>query len=371
MKLDKVELRHLSIPLKEPYQTSPETKSHIEHIVVTVHSGDIIGFGECTCNQTPYYINETTYTAWHILTKFIVPHMVGIEIETIDDLIEHPMYKVVKGNNFAKAGLELAVWDLIAKNANMSLSKALGGKKDKIESGVNIGIQKDIPTLLKKIDGFLEFGYKRIKMKIKPGFDYEFLKAVRKEYPDLPIMADANSSYTLEDIDLFIKMDELNLMMYEQPLGYDDIVDHSKLQMVIKTPICLDESIHNIGDARKAIELGSCRVMNIKVGRVGGLTESKKIHDICREHDRPEWSGGMHEYGIRCPPNDAINSLENFRLPGDIAGSDRYYNQDIIMPEFIIKDGCLDVPKGIGIGVEPRMDIIEKYTIDKATFKSK
>ncbi len=369
MEIDKIELRHLSIPLKEPFQTSSETKDHIEHIIVMVYSGDMIGFGECTCNQTPYYIYETTHTAWHILTKFIVPHMVGLHISTIDDLLEHPKYKAIKGNNFAKAGLELAVWDLIAKGSKISLSKALGGTKEYIESGVSIGIQKDIPTLLKKIEGFLEQGYKRIKLKIKPGFDYEFLKAVRETYPDLPIMADANSAYTLNDVDLFIKMDGLNLMMYEQPLGYDDIVDHSKLQMVIKTPICLDESIHSVEDARKAIELGSCRVINIKIGRVGGLSESKKIHDLCMENDIPVWCGGMHEYGIGRAHNKAINSLPNFRLPGDVAGSDKYWHQDILEPEFVIKDGCIDVPKGAGIGVEPKMDIIEKYTINNATFK--
>lgn len=368
MKLEKIELLHLSIPLKEPFQTSSETKDHIEHNLVIVHSQDMIGFGECTCNQTPYYIYETTETAWYILTKFIIPHVLGLEVNSIDDLINHPMYKAVKGNNFAKAGLELAVWDLLAKREGRSLSNMLGGQKNFIESGVSIGIQKDIPALLKKIEGFLKQGYKRIKMKIKPGFDYEFLKSVRQEYPHLPIMADANSAYKLSDIELFKKMDELNLMMYEQPLGYDDIVDHALLQKEISTPICLDESIHSAEDARKAIELGSCRIINIKVGRVGGLAEAKKIHDVCQANGVPVWCGGMHEYGIGRAHNIAINSLPNFILPGDVSGSDKYYHQDIVMPSIDIIDGCISVPKGIGIGVEPQMDIIKKYTVKQQTF---
>lgn len=369
MKINKIELRHLSIPLKEAFTTSSETKKHIEHIIVTASSDDNNGYGECTCNQTPYYIYETTETAWHILTKFIAPYVVGTEINTIEDLLNNPKYKAVKGNNFAKAGLELAVWDLIAKESKQSLSKTLGGTKSFIESGVSIGIQKDVPTLIEKIDKFLAQGYKRIKIKIKPGFDYEFLKAVREKYPELPIMADANSAYTLNDVELFKKMDELNLMMFEQPLGYDDIIDHAELQKQIKTPICLDESIHSVQDAEKAIRLGSCKIINIKVGRVGGLNESKKIHDLCMKNNIPVWCGGMHEYGIGRAHNVAINSLVNFRLPGDVAGSDKYYFDDITKEKFVIENGCLNVPTGLGIGVNLDMDMIEKYTVKKEIFQ--
>lgn len=368
MILEKVELRHLSIPLKEPFQTSTETKDHIEHVVVIAYSKDLVGFGECTCNQTPYYIYETTDTAWYFLSKFIIPYVLKAEINDINDLRNHPMYKAVRGNNFAKAGLELAVWDLLAKEKGISLSQALGGTKEYIESGVSIGIQKDIPTLLKKIEKFLKQGYKRVKIKIKPGFDYEFLKAVRKEFPTLPIMADANSAYTLSDIDIFKKMDELDLMMFEQPLGNDDIIDHALLQKEIKTPICLDESIHSAEDARKAIELKSCRIINIKVGRVGGLDEAKKIHDICEKNGVPVWCGGMHEFGIGRAHNIAISTLPNFKLPGDVSGYDKYYHEDIVLPLIEIDDGRIKVPTGPGIGVEPQMDIIEKYTVKKAIF---
>jgi len=368
MRIDKIELRHLYIPLIESFQTSTETKSHIEHILVTVQGGGILGFGECTCNQTPYYIYETTDTAWYILNKFIIPHIIGLEINTIDELLNHPMYKGVRGHNFAKAGLEMAVWDLLAKHKGVSLSQALGGTRNHIQSGVSIGIQKDSITLLRKIDGFLKQGYKRVKLKIKPGADYQFLKAIRDEYPSLPIMADANSAYKLSDIELFQRMDELNLMMFEQPLSNDDIIDHALLQKQITTPICLDESIHNAEDARKAIQLGSCRVINIKVGRVGGLQEAKKIHDICQISEIPVWCGGMHEYGIGRAHNIAISSLPNFTLPGDVSGSNKYYKEDIVNPPITIDDGRLLVPTKPGIGVEPNMEIIEQYTINHMEF---
>ncbi len=369
MKIQEIELRHLSIPLKEPFRTSTETKDHIEHVIVIVKSNEIVGYGESTCNQTPYYINETTETAWHILSKFIVPHVVGTNIDKPEDLLNNKYYKAVRGNNFAKAGIELAVWDFVSKMNGVSLSKQVGGSKNHIESGVSIGIQDNVDILLEKIEGFLKQGYKRIKMKIKPGFDYEFLKEVRNRFPNLPIMADANSAFNLSHVDLFKKIDKLNLMMIEQPLSYTDIFDHAKLQKEIKTPICLDESIHNVEDAEKAIELGSCKIINIKLGRVGGIMEAIKIHDLCKSNNIPVWCGGMHEYGIGRAHNVAINSLDNFKMPGDVSGSDKYYFEDIIEPEFVINDGVMEVPKGLGIGVEPKMDLIEKYTIKKLKFE--
>ena len=362
MKIESIELRHLSVPMKEPFETSTEVKDHIEHILITIRADGIAGFGETTCNQTPYYINETTGTAWEILTRFVMPHIVGLEIRTIDDLLTNKMYKAVRGNHFAKAGLETAVWDLLAKAAGTPLSRMLGGNKSAIESGVSIGVQKDIPTLLRKVEGYVQQGYKRVKIKIKPGNDYTFLAAVRKEFPGVPVMADANSAYTLAHTDLFRKMDELELMMFEQPLAYDDIVDHAKLQQEIKTPICLDESIHTVEDARKAIELGSCRIINIKIGRVGGLMEAKKIHDLCESKGIPVWCGGMHEFGVGRAHNIALNSLSNFTLPGDVAGSDKDYERDIVEPALLLKNGCMEVPQAPGIGVTPQMAIIEKYT---------
>lgn len=370
MKLEKVELRHLSIPLKEPFTTSTETKDHIEHVLVTVWADGLSGYGECTCNQTPYYIYETTETAWYFLSKFIVPHVVGTEVCHIDDLLNNKWYRAVRANHFAKAGLELAVWDLLARSEGRSLSGMLGGSREYIESGVSIGVQKNTDILIGKIGDFLQQGYKRIKMKIKPGKDYEVLKAVRNAYPDLPIMADANSAYTLKDVEMLRKLDDLDLMMIEQPLGFDDIVDHAVLQKELRTPICLDESIHTAEDARKAIELGSCRIINIKLGRVGGLEEARKIHDLCFSRSIPVWCGGMHEYGIGRAHNVAINSLPGFTLPGDVSGSDKYWHQDIIDPPFVIEGGTLKVPGGPGIGVRPVPELIEKYTVRKETFSS-
>jgi len=368
MLLEKIDLRHLSIPLKEPFTTSFETKRHIEHVLVTVSGDGIEGYGECTCNQTPYYINETTGTAWHILSEFIAPYVVGSRIESAADLLNAPRFSSVRGNYFAKAGLELAVQDLLARAKSVSLASMLGGTRRRIESGVSIGVQESAGALFAKIDAFLGQGYKRIKLKIKPGKDYDVLAAVRERFPELPLMADANSAYTLADIPMLRKLDGLHLMMIEQPLHFTDIVDHATLQKELRTPICLDESIHSTEDARKALDLGSCRIVNIKIGRVGGVNEAKKIHDICVSRDIPVWCGGMHEYGIGRAHNIAIASLPGFTLPGDIAGSDKYWREDIVDPPFIVKDGTLEVPEGPGIGVIPVKERVEKYTVAKRTF---
>lgn len=363
MIIERIELRHLSLPLKESFTTSYETKNHIEHVLVTVYSNGLIGWGECTCNQTPYYINETTETAWYFLRKFIIPYILGEDINTIDDVLQNKWYKAVRGNFFAKAGLEMAVWDLLAKRDDKSLAAMIGGTRSKIHSGVSIGVQENTATLCQKIEKYINEGYQRIKIKIKPGKDYEVLKAVRDSYSALPIMADANSAYTLDDLPLLLKLDELSLMMIEQPLGFTDIVDHAVLQAKLKTPVCLDESIHSAEDARKAISLGSCRIINIKIGRVGGFAEAKKIHDLCQAFNVPVWCGGMHEYGIGRAFNVAICSLPNFTLPGDVSGSDKYWDDDIISPPFIIENGAIAVPTKPGIGVEPLIDKIQKHTL--------
>ncbi len=370
MLLEKIELRHLSIPLKEPFTTSTETKTHIEHVLVTVSGGGFEGYGECTCNQTPYYINETTDTAWYFLSRFIAPYVAGVSVEKIDDLLNNRWYKSVRGNYFAKAGLEQAVWDLLARSKGVSLSVLLGGTRERIDSGVSIGVQENVRALFGKIEKFLEQGYKRIKMKIRPGKDYDVLAAVRREFPDLPIMADANSAYTLSDTPMLKKLDDLGLMMIEQPLGFTDIIDHAVLQRELMTPICLDESIHSAEDARKALDLGSCRVINIKLGRVGGIAEAKKIHDLCSSRNIPVWCGGMHEYGIGRAHNIAIASLPNFRIPGDVSGSDKYWDEDIVDPPFIVEDGTIGVPPGEGIGVFPIMERVEKHTLEKAVFSA-
>jgi O-succinylbenzoate synthase len=256
----------------------------------------------------------------------------------------------------------MAVWDLYAKEKNMTLAKALGGARDKIEVGVSVGIQQSQAKILKQIDGYLKAGYKRIKVKIMPGWDVDIIRLIRQEFPHIQLMADANCAYTLNDIEHLKALDEFGLTMIEQPLAHNDIVDHARLQAQLKTPICLDESIHSAEDARKAIELGSCRIINLKIGRVGGLTESKKIHDLCELHNIPMWCGGMLEAGIGRAHNIAITSLNNFTLPGDTAPSSHYWKRDIITPEVEMKDGYIYIPESPGIGYEPDLEQIENIT---------
>jgi O-succinylbenzoate synthase len=271
----------------------------------------------------------------------------------------------------AKAGIESALWDAFAKARGVSLSKMLGGVRDRIAVGVSIGIQPSPEELLGKVAGYLAEGYRRIKIKIAPGSDVEYVKAVRREYPDILFQVDANSAYELSDIDLFRAMDDENLLLIEQPLSHDDIYDHSKLQRELKTAICLDESIHSVADARAALELNSCRVINIKPGRVGGYTESRLIHDLCASQRVPVWHGGMLESGIGRAGNVALASLPNFTLPGDISASKRYYREDIVEPAFeVAPDGTMAVPTGPGIGVEVLADRLEQVTVRREEFRA-
>jgi len=364
MKIEKIELRHIKMKLVTPFTTSSGTQNDEEHIIIRVDGEGLTGWGECVAQKNPFYTYETVNTAWHILHDFLIPSILGKNISSVDEAISS--YEKVREHRMAKAGLEAALWDLFAKSKGISLSKMFGGTKEKIDVGVSIGIQSSVQDLLRKIEKYLVEGYKRIKIKISPGNDIQFVKAVRKEYPDILFQVDANSAYELKDIDLFKQMDDYNLLLIEQPLGYDDIYDHSKLQREIKTPICLDESIHSLADTRTAIELGSCRVINIKPGRVGGFTESKLIHDYCASKNIPVWCGGMLESGIGRAENVALASLSNFSLPGDISASKRYYQEDIVEPEFVLnKDGTMDVPVKPGIGVEVNMKMLDKVTVKK------
>lgn len=367
MKIEKIELRHIKMELVSPFTTSMGTEYDEEHIIVRVDGEGLTGWGECVAEATPFYSYETVTTAWHILQDFLIPSILGKDIASIDEAIN--LYSKVRGHRMAKAGLEAALWDLFAKSKNVSLSQILGGTKDKIDVGVSIGIQSSVSDLIKKIEGYLAEGYKRIKIKIAPGNDIQFVKAVRKEFPNILFQVDANSAYTLNDIELFKQIDEYNLLLIEQPLGYEDIYEHSKLQTQLKTPICLDESIHSLDDTRTAIELDSCRVINIKPGRVGGFTESKLIHDYCASKNIPVWCGGMLESGIGRAGNVALASLQNFNLPGDISASKRYYKEDIVDPEFVVNPGgTMNVPTEPGIGVEVNMKMLDKVTVRKAVY---
>jgi o-succinylbenzoate synthase len=370
MKIDRIELIHIKMDLVSPFVTSMGTEYDEEHIIVRVDGEGVTGWGESVAEGTPFYSYETVTTAWHILSDFLIPSVIGKELPGIDDALA--LYAKVRGHMMAKAGLEAALWDAFAKTKGISLSKMLGGTKAKVDVGVSIGIQDSESILIKKVEGYLQEGYKRIKIKIAPGNDLRFVEALRKEFPGLLLQVDANSAYTLNDINIFKKMDEYDLLLIEQPLGYEDIFDHSKLQRELKTPICLDESIHSLDDTRAAIELDSCRIINIKPGRVGGFTESKLIHDYCATQDIPVWHGGMLESGIGRAGNVALASLHNFTLPGDISASKRYYKEDIVEPEFFVNaDGTMDVPVKPGIGVDVNMEMLKKVTVKREAFGGK
>ncbi|MFP8782695.1 o-succinylbenzoate synthase [Planococcus plakortidis] len=369
MKIMEVNVRKLKMVLKHPFTTSFGTFQEKEFLVVEVkdEKGNS-GWGESVAFHSPWYSEETVETNLHIIRDFLVPIVLENDIihpEEVNGLFAH-----LRKNNMAKSAVEGAVWDLYAKREQIPLAQALGGQLEKIEVGISIGINENMQELIETVRGFVEEGYKRIKVKIKPGFDVGVMRELRKQFPDVPMMADANSAYRLEDTELLKELDEFGLTMIEQPLASDDIIDHAKLQSQLKTPICLDESIHSLEDTRKAIELGSTKIINIKIGRVGGLTEAKKIHDYCLEKNIPVWCGGMLESGIGRAHNVALTTLPNFVLPGDTAGSSRYWEQDIILPEVTVEDGYITVPEGNGIGYEVDRQALERYTVDKWHFSN-
>lgn len=367
MRIERIELRHIKMHLVAPFETSFGVETDEEHIIVRVDADGVTGWGECVAGAQPFYSYETNQTAWHILCDFLIPNLLGRNIASVDDAIT--LGARVRGHNMAKAGLEAALWDASAKARGISLSRMLGGTRERITVGVSIGLQSSPGELIKKVTDYLREGYSRIKIKIAPGRDLELVAAVRKEFPNILLQVDANSAYTLDSLNLFRSMDEYNLLLIEQPLGYDDIYDHSRLQRELKTPICLDESIHTAADARAALELNSCRVINIKPGRVGGFTESKKIHDLCASANVPVWHGGMLESGIGRAGNVALASLPNFKLPGDISASKRYFIEDIVASPFeVAADGTMAVPTRPGIGVEVALDRLERVTAHREEF---
>jgi o-succinylbenzoate synthase len=371
MKIDKIVLRKLKMDLKFPFQTSFGTQTDREFIIAEVYEGNQVGYGECVVNSNPFYSEETVYTAWHIMKDFLIPFLFQKgEISHPDDVNE--LFKQVRRNNMAKSALEGAIWDLYARKQGKPLAEVIGGKKQSIAVGVSIGIQETKEALVEQVGKFLEQGFQKIKIKIKPGKDIEMLQAIRDEFGDIPMMADANSAYSLKDIELFKEMDSLGLIMFEQPLAHDDIIDHAKLQEAIQTPICLDESIHSAEDARKAIELGSCKIINIKIGRVGGISEAIKIHNLCKENNIPVWCGGMLESGVGRAHNVAITTLDNFTIPGDTAPSARYWDEDIISPAIEMDSSAnIQIPTEPGFGYPINHLALEKYTVNTETFLKK
>ncbi|MFQ5796587.1 MAG: o-succinylbenzoate synthase [Candidatus Bipolaricaulia bacterium] len=371
MRIERVELRLIQMLLVSPFETSFGREFDRPAIIVSVASDGEWGYGECVAGAGPWYSYETTETAWQVLEGYLVPAIFATELTGPEEVPAALARARVRGHNMARAALEAALWDLFAKREAIPLASLLNGSRERIESGVSVGIQESIPALLDVIAGHRARGYRRIKIKIKPGWDLEVVETVRERFPDLPLTVDANSAYTLEDLALFQTLDRLELSMIEQPLAYDDLVDHAALQRRLVTPICLDESISGLAAARAALRLGSCRIINIKPGRVGGLGNARRIHDLCQEHGVPVWCGGMLETGIGRAHNVHLASLPNFQLPNDISESARYYEADLVTPLFELNvDGTITVPTEPGIGVAVRSDRLAEVTVRKRELAS-
>jgi O-succinylbenzoate synthase len=361
MKLRKIVLREIHLRLLAPFETS-FGKSDLRRILLLEADVDgVTGWGESTAGENPFYCYETVETAWHILRDHAWPMMRGREFTSAAEVWD--MLSPIRGHNMAKAALETAIWDAEAKQKGLPLAKLLGGTRAEIPSGVSIGIQPSIAALIEKVERELAAGYQRIKIKIKPGLDVEPVRALRERFPQIRLMVDANSAYRMEDAALLKKLDAFYLIMIEQPLGWDDIYSHAALQRQLDTPICLDECIHDVDHARAAIGSGACRIINIKLGRVGGHTPARRVHDLCESKSVPVWCGGMLESGIGRAHNIAMSSLSNFSLPGDVSASRRYWAEDIIEPEVeVTPQGTIRVPAAPGIGYAPHLERIESLT---------
>src|ERR1700756_1200226 len=337
-------------------------------VLVTVHSEGVDGWGESVVGEDPFYSSEWIDSAWPTMTQYLIPALLG---KNIDSARECPaLYAKVRAHRMAKSGLENAVWDAEATQKNRPLWKLLGGTRREIPCGVSIGIQDSVEQLLEKIQTELAAGYRRIKIKVKPGWDVNVLERIRSRWADITLSCDANSAYTLDQVEHLRKFDQFNLLMIEQPLWNDDIYYHARLQKELRTAICLDESIINVRSAAFAVETGACRIINVKVGRVGGFSEALKIHDLCHAHNIPVWCGGMLETGIGRAHNIALSTLQNFSLPGDVSASKRYWKEDIIDPEVEVSpQGMIDVSDEPGTGYSIKTDLIEKLTVRKETLR--
>ena len=367
MLISSIELREIRLPLIHFFETSFGRTTERRIILVRVkdkHGAE--GWGECTAGEGPFYSDEWTDTAWDTLREFLAPMIAGRKIDKANQVF--PVMKAVRGHRMAKAAIENACWDLEARQAGLPLWNYLGGTQREIACGVSIGIQDTPEILLEKIEKEVVAGYQRIKIKIKPGWDVKIVERVRKQFPDIRLMGDANSAYTLADVSLFKELDRFNLMMIEQPLAHDDIFDHAILQQQIETAVCLDESIHSAEDAKHAIDLKSCRIINVKLGRVGGHAEAQRLERIARESKVPVWCGGMLEAGIGRAHNIAMATLAGFTLPGDVSASARYWEEDIIEPPVTVSArGTIAAPDRPGIGFEVKLSRLDALTVRKET----
>jgi len=369
MKIEGIVLRQIELPFVSYFETSFGRSYAKKAVLVELRSNGLSGWGESVAGGRPFYSYEDVETAWHILSEFIVPSILAAGA---DPLSFPATVSRIRGHSMAKAAAETALWDLKAKSESRPLWRLLGGTKQRIACGVSIGIQESPDQLLQKIEREVAAGYRKIKIKIKPGWDVDIVRLVRKQYPELPLMVDANSAYSVEDSEHLLQLDEFALMMIEQPLYEDDLIEHSRLQSRLTTPICLDESIRHARDARHACEMRACRIVNIKLGRVGGFQEAIKIHDTCRELGIPVWCGGMLETGIGRAHNIALSTLDNFSIPGDVSAARRYFERDTVSPTIeVTEDGCIIPPSGPGIGYEADVGWVEKITVRKMVINRK
>ena len=341
MRIDSIELWEVPMRLRQPFQASTHAAEELRHVLVRACDGDLCGWGEVTTPTDPYYLGETTESAWHVLRDFLAPAVLGRPWRSIEELVA--LYAAVKDNTFARAGLEMAAWNLLAAARGCSLAALLGGTRDRVEAGVSIGMA-DREALLATVARHRDEGYRRVKVKIGPGADEAVLGPIRERFPDLPLMADANGAYDPAAAGDVARLDRFGLTMIEQPLPWDALLGHARLQAAIATPVCLDESIRTAAQAADAIELGACRVVNVKIGRVGGLLEARRVHDVCAARGVPAWVGGMHDYGVSRAACVALASLPGFTLPGDVSGSRKYFEEDVVEPEIEAVGGLIAVP---------------------------
>ena len=362
MKIERVTLREIRMSLKAPFETSFGVIEQRRILLVEVIADGVSGWGEITALESPSYNSETTDTAWHIVCDFVAPLVIGRDLVCASDVAA--LLAGIRGHSMAKAGVENALWDVESQQKGIPLWQFVGGARHEIACGVSLGIRPDPASLINKVEQELNSGYQRIKLKIKPGKDLEFVAAVRKKFPKLMLSVDANSAYSPEDTDHLRELDAFDLLMMEQPLGWDDIYSHARLQGQIRTSICLDECINNSRDAQTALEIQACRIVNIKLGRVGGYSGARRVHDVCAERGVPVWCGGMLESGIGRAHNIAMSTLPGFTLPGDVSASSRYWNEDIIEPEVQISArGTISSPASPGLGFAIKRELIERLTV--------
>ena len=369
MKIDSIILRELQVPLVRPFETSFGVTTNRRIVLAEVRSEGLTGWGECTAGERPFFSAESTDSCWQVIVSELGPMLASAKVEHGGDCPK--IFRLVRGNPMAKATLENAIWDLEAQRDGISLSQLLGGVRDVIPCGVSLGIQPTVPELLDLVEREVDAGYQRIKLNCKPGWDVEVFEKVRSRWPGIMLSCDANSAYRLRDADHLVTFDAFDLLMIEQPLWHDDFYYHSMLQKRLATSICLDESIRNRRDALAAIEMESCKIINIKLGRVGGFSEAIAVHNAAQERGIPVWCGGMLEAGIGRSHNIALSTLENFSLPGDVSASARYWREDIVDPEITVsKAGEITIPDTPGRGYEVRTDLVERLTVRKEEIRA-